>query len=426
MNAQSPRPRAFEAFPATGTRYLLGAGVGALLLVAAIAKVTDPMPAVRAATAVFRELDAPSVAPLAVAGAIGVEFWCGIQLLMGGTRRNALAVCLGLIGALSIFIVALMLIPGSPGCGCLGAGSGKSTTNEHVVGLVRNGAIAWILLSLARPSGVPTSGQPAPTVSAGPQPPSPPRGFALVELLVVIAIISVLMSLVLPALGRVRMNTTALRSIAAQRQMLVAIEAYAGDNQGGLPYLGTPGAPETPMVVNGFTLPYARYFFYLRPHWATLLFPEYVPTREFMETQRSREVLGELGWPVDQIVRSHFHMADCAFAAPAHYAGGVSREQRPEPWWFRGVGMHEVAFPSSKGLTVDRKAGIFAANDRPDSPFHDQGSVGFVDGSAAWMPWPTDTRASFTVLRPDYGGHSGQPVYQTLDGVLGRDWPTLR
>ncbi len=56
------------------------------------------------------------------------------------------------------------------------------------------------------------------------------RGFTLVELLVVISIISVIMAIVLPALGRVRRQARTMLSMSNQRQIISAMNLFASDN----------------------------------------------------------------------------------------------------------------------------------------------------------------------------------------------------
>ena len=67
------------------------------------------------------------------------------------------------------------------------------------------------------------------------------KGFTLIELLVVIAIIALLMSILMPALSRVREQARKRSCGSRIRQQLLALTMYANDNNGTLPLPSTPG-----------------------------------------------------------------------------------------------------------------------------------------------------------------------------------------
>jgi prepilin-type N-terminal cleavage/methylation domain-containing protein len=64
---------------------------------------------------------------------------------------------------------------------------------------------------------------------------APRRGFTLVELLVVIGIIALLISILLPALGRVREKARTVQCASGIRQIYMAVVMYAAENKQFLP-----------------------------------------------------------------------------------------------------------------------------------------------------------------------------------------------
>lgn len=64
------------------------------------------------------------------------------------------------------------------------------------------------------------------------------RGFTLIETLVVISVITLLISLLMPALGRSRKTAHDVIDLSTQRQIINAVLAYAGDSNDRLPMSG--------------------------------------------------------------------------------------------------------------------------------------------------------------------------------------------
>jgi prepilin-type N-terminal cleavage/methylation domain-containing protein len=62
-----------------------------------------------------------------------------------------------------------------------------------------------------------------------------PKGFTLIELLVVLACISLLMAIAAPTLGEVRRKAKTLIGVSNQRQIVLAVNLYALDNDGRYP-----------------------------------------------------------------------------------------------------------------------------------------------------------------------------------------------
>jgi prepilin-type N-terminal cleavage/methylation domain-containing protein/prepilin-type processing-associated H-X9-DG protein len=74
--------------------------------------------------------------------------------------------------------------------------------------------------------------------------------FTLIELLVVIGIIGILASLLMPAFGRAKGKASDTKCISNLRQIGIALNIYADENQGRLPYAERlPTSPVTPTNV---------------------------------------------------------------------------------------------------------------------------------------------------------------------------------
>lgn len=346
--------------------------------------------------------------------------WCGVHLLLASTRRTPIVVALALLLSFSVVLAWLLISEVRVGCGCLGVSTGLEPSQEQATGLVRNAAMIWILAWRLRSLSPPTVL--GASIASMPAPPggSKPTGFTILEILIVIAVISVLLSLALaPMLGSRRTGKW-VRSYAAHRQLLTAVGAYSADFSEGLPYMGVPGQPESPVTINGVTLTSERYFPAHGRLWASIVYPHYFTNFEMLGEQPTEAEFPTPVGPGSPVIRTRYHMAHAAFASPLYYSGR-QLEPVPDPFHFRGTRLSEATFPSSKGLLIDVALGFLEPDDKTD----DLGravSVGRADGSAGSVDWPTDYARANTVYRPYLTGMPEWPVHTTRDGLAGRDF----
>jgi len=106
------------------------------------------------------------------------------------------------------------------------------------------------------------------------------RAFTLIELLVVVAIIALLISILLPALGRAKEQTKAAVCSSNLHQLALASTYYAQENQDRLPYIrGTKVPGSNPLR---YQYPYYQYD-------QLLLFYKYLPDLKIYRCPSARE-----------------------------------------------------------------------------------------------------------------------------------------
>lgn len=368
-----------------GLARALSALIGVLLLMAAAGKLTAFASFVGVLSHLGRALDPPAVLMVCAATiVVACEFYFGTILILGG--HSSLLNWLG------------------------------DQRDEARMGLLRNATMLWVigwLFLVARPATTAPSG-----------PPSPSRlrrsdsrpAFTLLEILVVIAVIAVVIALAVPSMMGARQSAKFAVSLSLQQQLHVALTLYAGENTDALPYFGTPGDPKGPRLLNGFPIR-SPYFTTLTREWVTLLVPGQLTNGAPFEPDPTHEYQRRIGWP-DSIVRSRFKVTATAFAAPAYFA---SDQTLQDPALLRGTLWHEVAFPSSKGITFDTWEG-YLTHEIDDPTGDDRVPVGRGDGSVGAVHCRAVPHTTF-VQRWMYGAGTGRPIWTTRDGLAGRDFP---
>jgi len=91
-----------------------------------------------------------------------------------------------------------------------------------------------------KPVPGPATSNQTPRLESGMSPPRRPAGFTLVEVLVVIAIVALLTAMLVPSLTRGREAARHAICLSNIRQLIAAVQLYAGDNDG----RAAPGAPD--------------------------------------------------------------------------------------------------------------------------------------------------------------------------------------
>jgi prepilin-type N-terminal cleavage/methylation domain-containing protein/prepilin-type processing-associated H-X9-DG protein len=128
--------------------------------------------------------------------------------------------------------------------------------------------------------------------------------FTLIELLVVISIIAILAAMLLPALGLVRGAARQVQCMGNQRQVGLALVAYAGDNSGMLPWGVDPSGVPWNMTLaewyGGQRTPFAPSRLLVCPEddrpWSNALPPRSYVAITFRNDPANPPVEGWAGW----------------------------------------------------------------------------------------------------------------------------------
>lgn len=353
-----------------------------------------------------------SIAPKALAtGVIAWEVSLGVALLAGlGGRRTAWAAA----GTMVMFTAALLLLhmkPGAPGCGRLGLlQMAERVEGSLPAALARNAAMAWMAIYLAASPAM--LGRAASRPRAG-MPADARRGFTVVELLVVIAVMALLVAVTAPAMLGARRGASEARSLADLRQAYAALETYATDARGAMPYLGVESRPTEPLGFAGVTLE-SSYFWGHATYWASpVVAGGYLSLREVIEWPRWQAAHPAIA---DRIVASRCYLAHGAYARPGYWVGDAPPDGTA---WFRGGRTDDTAFPSLKGLLIDADSGVFARHRTTGIASGSEATTCFADGSAGTYEALSPANLARQVERP-FGALNYAPM-STREGMRGRD-----
>jgi prepilin-type N-terminal cleavage/methylation domain-containing protein len=251
-------------------------------------------------------------------------------------------------------------------------------------------------------------------------PPSARRAFTLIETLVVIAIIAVIVAITIPILSKARNHAKVTASLATLQQLTVAMQTYGSSSREFFPYIGTPGNPLGPLVVNGFDLQAnvngsPGYFRVNSRFWISLLYPEYLSSRKSVTNDSTRVADSLSEYPEDVFTTDILLAHGCSA-----YATYWDTDDAPiDDTLLRGSTLGDVRFPSLKGLTFDGTSGNYLNKPGPNSNpvFY---TAGRADGSAGLIDLANIPAEILPVDRP-YGAVEF-PILSTRHGLAGRDF----
>ena len=223
------------------------------------------------------------------------------------------------------------------------------------------------------------------------------KGFTLIELLVVMAILSILMALLLPAIQTAKEKAKGNLCLTHMRQIALAINIFANENEGQLPHTGrmgrNPGAHEGGYVYGGNYVSFPQ-----DENAVTRIMIEdgVIWTYVYPGKERFREMDDE--WYRDATKNVYL----CPSASPPGVARGFSyalncflecNENGVEYSPYRGVGLTQIKNHAKTVMLVDEDGytcndGHFMPQSNVDiiTPNHmGGGNLTFCDFHASWM-----------------------------------------
>lgn len=257
----------------------------------------------------------------------------------------------------------------------------------------------------------------------------PARAFTLIETLVVIAIISVLISILLPALGKARTASRRTLALANARTLAVSFESYLAESDDAYPFIPPTEEPGLGSRVLAFdwwpegtrvatTDLFSGEWAWPAPLSAVAPWPEHYATwvSPGRDTALPDEppAFGDDDDNPEELVS--WRVSGAFFADPA-----VWNPDRPgtDERLIRAVRGHEVSFPSSKVLAWDTHLAFLRREPALREGHWDARTpMGFADGHADALN-PLDARPGVAnALR----GGDDRRLHNTPNGVQGVDY----
>lgn len=267
------------------------------------------------------------------------------------------------------------------------------------------------MLRFAGVRSLPALGLFAPAPAGSLPTPTPRRGFSVIELVLVVLLVAVLVSLLIPALGRTRLQARITKSQANAASHAKILTQYTADYRDLFPYFTDPNATKSVVRPSGRDIAVPGEYFDAFALWHIALADQY-----YAGLPSSPVFLD----PVDPAALLYYY--PCCFIARPEYWDPRQRLNGNVQW--RPTRAADVLYPSQKSLI---SGDFFDTNGLAASrssfvgfpPSTDRIVLGAVDGHAAAF-----RRDALGPLSPFES--VGRPVLQsrlhTLLGTRGRDF----